>query len=695
MIRLCLIFILVLLSAVLWGQDYQQIVTTERTEIDTFYHSYIVADKYRWLENINSAETTDWIDRENKQSSGYLSKALYKTNAFNQIDKYALTEYSNPVKKGDYYFSYAYYNNLNNPALFYRSSYNTSPSIIVDPDYISMKDEIKLKGYAVSKDSKLLAYMFNRNGSDWAEIKVVSLQNGIHKADHLTGVKFSDVAWLGDGYFYTTFPQEEQFSETHGQRIFYHKIGTEQQEDKLIFGRKNNSPVQCDYIVTSDERFFVLKEINVRTGNLNLFFIDYQSEQPVLRPLIPNLKHDIDILDSHNGKFIAQSMQEANNGSIVEIDPANPFKWRAISTEFSAAILLKAIPFKDRIVAVYQAGQHPIITVIDYSGTVLYTLKMPVASTVNGFNGNSTDEELFFNLTSYTIPPVVYKFNIRTFKKEPAKQTSVNFDYTAIEYKEVEYQSKDDVAVSMVLVYEKGLKQDGNNPVILEAYGGFGVVNEPSFDPGIVYFIKSGGIYAFANIRGGGDEGEKWAEYGRGDNKQKSFDDFIAAAEYLIANKYTNRDKLASTGASNGGLVVAVAAIQRPDLFKAVVPVVAPLDMLRFEKFTIGHYHSDEYGTVKDSVSFTKLYGYSPYHNILEGTNYPAMLILTSDNDDRVPPFHSYKFAAELQSRSAQKNPVILKSEKNSGHSGASTFYTTLKEKANIYGFIMNELTER
>ena len=290
---------------------------------------------------------------------------------------------------------------------------------------------------------------------------------------------------------------------------------------------------------------------------------------------------------------------------------------------------------------------------------------------------------------------MVYKFNIRTFKKELTKQTSVNFDFNAIEYKEVEYKSKDSVAISMILVYEKGLKLDGNNPVILEAYGGFGSVNEPSFDPGIVYFIKSGGIYAFANIRGGGDNGEKWAMDGRGNNKQNSFDDFIAAAEYLIANKYTDKDKLASTGSSNGGLVVAVAAVQRPDLFKAVVPVVAPLDMLRFEKFTVGHWHSDEYGTVKDSVSFSKLYGYSPYHNIQEGINYPAMLILTSDNDDRVPPFHSYKFAAELQSRTAQKNPILLKSEKNSGHSGASTFFSALREKADIYGFIMNELTEK
>ena len=283
----------------------------------------------------------------------------------------------------------------------------------------------------------------------------------------------------------------------------------------------------------------------------------------------------------------------------------------------------------------------------------------------------------------------MYKFNIRTFKQELADQTVVTFGFINIEYKEVEYLSKDSVPVSMVLVYQKGLVNNGNNPAILKAYGGFGEVSSSAFDPGIVYFVKNGGVFAYANIRGGGDKGVSWAKAGRGNNKQKSFDDFIAAAEYLIGQKYTSKDKLAATGASNGGLVAAASAIQRPDLFKAVVPVVVPLDMLRFEKFTIGHAWTDEYGTVADSLSFTKLLAFSPCHQIKEGINYPAMLIVTSDNDDRVPPFHSYKFAARLQNRKAQKNPIYLKVEKKSGHYGASTLLTSIKEDADIYGFIM------
>ena len=389
----------------------------------------------------------------------------------------------------------------------------------------------------------------------------------------------------------------------------------------------------------------------------------------------------------------ATTSGESKFGSIIEIDPENPYKWRSLTAGFTDAVLLNVIPFDDRMVAVYQTDLHPVISVIDYAGTVLYQLKLPVATSVGGFSGNHSDEDLLFHIESYTMPPVVYNFNIRTYKKEAVKETSVNFKYDDIEYSQVEYLTSDSVRVSMILVYQKGLKLDGNNPAILEAYGGFNLVDLPSFDPGIVYFIKNGGVYAFANIRGGGDKGDQWAREGRGKNKQKSFDDFIAAAGFLIASKYTCRDKLAATGRANGGLVAAASAIQRPDLFRVVVPELAPLDMLRLEKFTVGHWNTEEYGTIRDSASFARLYAYSPFHNIRETVNYPAMLIVTAENDDRVPPFHSYKFAAALQNRKAQTNPILLKSARNSGHHGAPTFYTRIRDDASIFGFILNQLT--
>ncbi len=693
--RVIVIAILLFFQSFTWAQEYEQIIAKENIVNDTFFNKYIIEDKFRWLEDINSTQTKEWIEYQNQMSKVYLTKASNTTNSYITIDNYAVTEFRYTKKMGNYYFHYAYYNAHATPALFFQSSLNGDGAVLVDPNFISLKDNITLNGYSVSKDSKLLAYRFSRNGSDWNEIKVISLQTGLHKEDHLTGIKFSNIEWMGDGFFYSTFSQDAQFGETKGQRVFYHTIGTDQQQDKLIFERKNNLSLLFSYLTSSDEQYFILNEKNVQTEIMNIFYIDYKSDNPSIKPLITNQKSDIDVLDSHDGKFIANTLHDSNNGSIVEIDPANPYKWRAIAPGFSEALLLKAIPFKDRIVAIYQSNQRPIITIYDYSGTILFTLTMPMGSSVKGFSGNSSDEEMLYYYTSFISPPVVYKFNIKTFKKQLTTQTKASFTIDDIEYKEVEYLSKDSVAVPMILVYEKGIKLDGKNPTVLKAYGGFDIVEPPTFDPGIVYFIKSGGIFAFANIRGGGDKGIKWAKAGKGKNKQKSFDDFIAAAEYLINNNYTSKDKLAATGASNGGLVVAAATIQRPDLFKAVVPVVAPLDMLRFEQFTAGHWWIDEYGTVKDSVSFTRLNNFSPYHNVKEEINYPSMLVVTSDNDDRVPPFHSFKFVARLQGRSAQKNPILLRIEKNSGHNGASTWTSSVREEADIYGFIMNELMKK
>lgn len=686
--------LLIVLSFVLAAQEHVQTFSNEIVELDTFYNIYVIEDNCHWLENTSSEATIDWIENQNKRSKKYLSRVVNKTSSFKAINRYIYTEYDNPIKDGKYYFKYAFYNDLGVPALFYQTSLKSAPEIIVNPNFISKNDKITLKGYSVSKDSEYLAYQFSRNGSDWAEVKIVTLNHKEHKKDHLKGLKFSNIAWLGDGFFYSTIAQSGDFGKTIGQKVYYHKMDTEQSEDKLIFERKRNPSAQFSYITTSNERFFILKERNEKAGKINVFYIDYNSDIHSLRPLITNLNYDINIIDSHDGKFIATTSHNSNNGSIVEIDPENSLEWRSIALEFSEALLLKVIPFKDRVVAIYQSDQRPILTVLDYAGTLLYSLEFPVATSVSGFSGNFYDDEFLFNFSSYTVPPIVYKFNTKTFKKELTKMTTVTFDFNKIEYKQIEFLTKDSVNVPMILVYQKGIEFDGENPTILEAYGGFGSIVAPSFDPGIVHFVKKGGIYAFANIRGGGDKGIEWAEDGRGENKQNSFDDFISAAEFLIENKYTNSSKLAITGASNGGLVVAVAAIQRPDLFKAVVPIVAPLDMIRFEKFTIGHWHIDEYGTVTDSLGFTRLLSYSPYHNIKETINYPTMLVVTSENDDRVPPFHSYKFVAKLQNRIEQQNPIFLKIEKKSGHYGASTLYSGIREMADIYGFIIYELME-
>lgn len=677
------------------AQEYVPIFSNSVSVSDTFFRSSIVKDEFRWLEDTKSPETQSWVENQNRVSKKYLAKAGFNTNAFNQIDQYAYTRYDHPRKKGNYYFTYAYYNNVGSPALFCQNNLNDNPDLLVDPNFISMKDQIQLGNFEVSKDSKLLAYQYSRNGSDWQELNVISLKTRLHKSDHLTGLKYSAIAWQGDGFFYSTYSQENQFAETRNQKVMYHKLGTEQSEDQLIFERKNNPSATFGFITTSDERFFVLTETNNKAKIVNIYYIDYESETPVIKCLISNLHDNVNILDHHNGKFIATTSKESNNGMIVEIDPANPYKWKAIVSEYNDGLLLEVIPFKDRIVTMYQANQHPILMVYDYFGTALYSLEFPMVSSISGFSGESTDEEMLFDFESYTIPPVVFSFNIRTFERKLTKKTVVSFDFESIVYEEVEYMSSDSTMVPMVLIYQKGLEKNGKNPAVLEAYGGFGVVTSPAFDPGIIYFVKNGGVYAYANIRGGGDKGIEWVHQGRGLNKQNSINDFIAAAEYLVLKSYTSSNLLASMGSSHGGLIVAAAAIQSPGLFKAVIPIVAPLDLIRKENFTVGRMNSYEYGSVTDSLGFLNLLSYSPYHNIDEKTNYPAMLVITSENDDRVPPFHSYKFVAAMQSRDSQKNPIILKTELQSGHSGAASFRSHLSSIADIFGFILNEIKKQ
>ncbi len=687
-------FLLAVMS--LSAQNNIKIVAPPKVVTDTFFNKYRIKDPYRWLENLNSPQTQEWVKEENKLSKTVLAKASYHTNFYHDLEKYSLSRYRTPEKLGKYYFSYLYYDNTTVPALFYRRSMQGRPMLLVDPTTLTTKnsDIVMLQDYSVSKDSKYLAYLYNINGSDWRKIGVVDLETGKETSDHLTGIKFSGLVWRGHGFYYSVFSQNGKFGTTVDEKVYYHRLGTPQNDDKLIFKRKNTETT-CRYLMTSNERFLVIEEENRAKAKENIYYIDYQDKQPHIMPLVTHVPNAFSILDYHDGKFIARSFFHANNGCIVAIDPAHPYKLQTLVPAYSEALLLRVETFADRLVAVYQSNQHPILTVYNYSGKLLYTMKFPVASTLSGFYGGYYDPEIIFYFTSYTVPPVVYRFNLHSFKMELTDRTEVHFNFKDIVYREVEYPSKDSVMVPMILIYEKGLKRNGDNPAILKAYGGFGIVSSGHFNPGIVNFIHHGGLFAFANIRGGGDKGSAWAAAGKGIHKQNSFDDFIAAAEYLIKEGYTRKEKLGTTGASNGGLVVAACAIQRPDLFKVVVPEAAPLDMLRFEKFTAGHWWTREYGSAADSTGFKNLLQYSPYQNIKDSVNYPVMLVLTADNDDRVPPFNSYKFVARLQNRPAQKNLILLKSKHNAGHYHGSTWNLTLRETADIYGFILYELTKK
>ncbi|MBC5775247.1 S9 family peptidase [Pontibacter sp. KCTC 32443] len=691
--HILLLLSLCLQTSLLLAQQLEYPTTTKVAVTDTFYNQHIVRDEYRWLEAQNSPEVTKWVDEQNKLSKKHLVKASNQTNAFLAIDKYSYVSVSqNYTKVGNYYFRYYYYNNNGTPALYYKSEMSDKPEQddlhpLVDPLHISAKDKITLRGFDVSKNSELLAYQFSRNGSDWAEIKVVELKGAIHRKDHLKDVKFSSISWKGNGFFYAAYPNGGN------QKIFYHQMGTDQSDDKVIY-ESANPATTLDFLTTIDERYFVLTVRNEKNGSKTFYYIDYdEQEQSQLKPLLANIRFGLDILGTHNGKFIAQTNHNANFHRLIEIDPANPTNWKVIVPEFEKTAMLETFLSKDRIIVTYLTKGHPLLTVFDYTGKLLYKLDLPVATTIGNFTGSPDDEEILYRYSSFTFPTIVYKFNVKTFERKLTERTTVTYDLDKFEYKYVEYPAKDGTLIPMTLVYEKGLKLNGKNPTLLKTYGGFGAISEPGYSPGLIHFIKNGGVFAFASVRGGGELGSKWAMEGRGKYKQNTFDDFIAGAEYLISSGYTSPEKLATTGASNGGLVVATAAIQRPDLFKAVVPVVAPLDMLRFEKFTIGVFHTDEYGTVTNNEGFKSLINYSPLHNIKDNVNYPAMLIMTSDTDDRVPPLHSFKFAAKLQNSKAQTNPVLLRVEGQAGHYGANGIYSNVREEADIYAFIMQQLS--
>jgi prolyl oligopeptidase len=661
--------------------------------IDEFYKKYKVIDNYRWMEDQNSPELKKWVNEENAISDKFITRASNKNDAMQFITRLSNVDYHDPIKKGNYYFTYAYYDGISMPALFVQNSLaDDEPRVLIDPNFISHKDKIVIRDFEVSGNSKYIAYEYSRNGSDWVEINVSEIE-GPSLTDHLTNVKFSSIAWHGNGFFYSAYPRVTDLGRTQGQTILYHKLGSPQSDDAVAF-KRDNPTIQFNFLTTNDERYFILAEHNPATYTYSYYFIDYNDPEPSLKPLLINLKYSIDIIDSHNGKFIAKSFHNADKGSIVEIDPQNPLKWKAIAASYSEALLLNVVPLKDKIIAVYKSKFTPVIVAIDYNGKQLNSMSFPVGTSVRGFTGSPNDTELLYSFQSYTTPPVVYTLNTETFENKITRISSVNYDYKSFVYKELAYNTNDSVKVPMMLVYKKDIKLDGNNPVLLETYGGFGAISEPHFDPGLIYFLNKGGVYAYAYVRGGGELGSKWTSAGKGVNKQNSFSDFIAGAEYLIKEGYTSPSKLAISGGSNGGLVVAVVAIQRPDLFKAVIPVVAPLDMLRFENFTIGSFHTNEYGTVKDSTSFARLYNYSPYNNIKENVNYPAMLIITSENDDRVPPLHSFKFAAKLQSRPAQINPILLMVNKQAGHYGIgdNSFIADLREKANLYAFVVEML---
>ncbi len=696
--RLLYIIVFFYYSLPMGAQNYELIPARKLPVVDTFYQSFTIEDDYRWMEKMDSDELRQWVKLQNKQTKRFLAQIPKHKRFESKILDYSRYDYEKKLKNNmpdfdsvhQYNFEYQVYDDVSMRVLAYKGKGIHDYRVLVDPYDISETDNIYIMDYWSSTGEKYLAYEFSRNGSDKMEARIVSLADRKQLPDVLKGLMFTKLVWYkNDGFFYSTYDRKDKFGITSGQKVWYHKVGTGQYEDKLIFERKHFQNNNFRFKIVGNQKYLILDEYFPGKDKMNVFYFDLKTGNFNVKPLITNLNAKISVVGFRDGKFIAESAIGSGNGMVFEIDPAHPYKWKALTPYYSEAVLNSYLLSKKYIATVYLAS-NPVLVLLDYNMKVVHTVMLPKSTspTIIGIK----DNYLYYAYSSYTVPPVRFRLNLDNFKKTLVAKALVHYDFNKIVFENVEYVSNDSTKIPLTIVHRKDLVKDGSAPALLTAYGGYGVIDAPAFNPAIVAFVLGGGVYAYAHIRGGGEKGVKWAKAGRGFKKQQSFDDFAAAARYLINSRYTGSEHLASYGASNGGLVVAATAIQNPDLFKLVIPEVAVTDMLRFEKFTVGHFWADEYGTVNDSLSFLNLLSYAPYQNIRDEVNYPMMLVITSDHDDRVPPLHSYKFVARLQNRDAQGNPVYLMVEKKGGHNGVITNKSITNKMIDVYGLVLYEL---
>lgn len=672
----------------------QSTVTTPKKPSSYTKHGVTITDEYSWLENLKSPETVKWAEEENKIATAHLEEVEKKYNLEKKIrEYYQLNTSSLPQKKGKYFYSRYRKDNSKPASIFYRKTLEGEPIEILDPEKTFKDPNILLGNVYPSQSSSLLAYSVSLDGSDKNEIRFIDINKKQSLEDVLSNVKFSDASWNLDlGVFYKKNNNVNKTAADSTNQLYYHKLGTKQIDDKLIFDASKTGGWFKFY--TTRGRLIVIES---RASVTNYYQASLAGEDFYLEKFFTDETNGMGFLDYRNGQ-VYYSSKEFEWGEIRSFNIDKREEETVIVPQIYSQLLVDSYPTDDYIFCRYKTIGKNYIRVYDPTGKFIRKFDTP-----DGFEFGIKfyDEEtksLYVTLNSYVLPSITYKLNVETGEiiqyynqYMRAKPTIFPIDY--FETKSITYKSRDGKDVPITIVYKKGIKLDGNNPTLLKAYGGFGLVGSPSFSAGLLCFLENGGVFANAEIRGGGEKGLKWTKDGRGLKKMNSFNDFIDAAEYLIKEKYTSPNKLAITGGSYGGLVVGVAITKRPELFKVAIPRVGVFDMIKFDQYTVGAYHLKEYGNPAIKEEFESLLNYSPYHNINENVNYPVSLIITSENDDRVVPLHSYKFAAKLQNREAQKNPIYLQTLSNSGHYGkVSTYDNYIKSEVEFYSFLLYHL---
>jgi len=664
------------------------------------YHGVKVADPYRWLEDLDSAETRTWVEAENQLAFGYLKEIPAVEKIKERLTKlWNYERFGVPFKEGNRYF-YTRNTGLQNQGVLYSvASLADEPKLLLDPNTLSTDGTVALSGLSISHDGRFMAYSLSASGSDWQEWKVRDIETGKDTSDDLKWVKFSGAAWLGsDGFFYSRYdePKENSLKDTnYFQKLYYHRLGTPQAADELVYERPDQKEWLFGGSVTDDSRYLI---INVSEGTDSKNRVYYKDlalsvRNPPAVKLLDGFDAAYNFIDNDGPMFWFQTDLDAPRGKIIGIDITRPERknWKVIVPE--AAETLQGVTFVNNVfVADYLKDAHAQFKIYDRAGKFVREVEFPGMGAVSGFAGKAKDKESFYAYTSFTTPTTIYRYDMVTGKSTVFRRPQVDFKPDDFETKQVFYKSKDGTSVPMFITHKKGLKLDGSNPAYLYGYGGFDVSLTPAFSVGNLVWMEMGGVYAQPNLRGGGEYGEEWHKAGMKLRKQNVFDDFIAAAEWLIANKYTSTPKLAIAGASNGGLLVGAVLTQRPDLFGAALPGVGVLDMLRFQKFTIGWAWVSDYGSSDNASDFKAQYAYSPLHNIKSGTAYPPTLITTADHDDRVWPGHSFKFAAALQAAQAGPAPILIRIETKAGHGAGKPTSKIIEELADQWGFLVRVL---
>lgn len=673
---------------------------TNQVEQSDNYHGVEVKDPYRWLENPVSESTKAWITAQNQVTTAYLENIAVKSKIQQRLTYlWDYEKYGSPFKRGQRYFYFKNDGLQNQSVLYTLQSLDDEAKVLLDPNTLSSDGTVALSGLSISDDGRWMAYGLSSAGSDWVEYRVKNIATGEDTPDRLKWVKFSGASWTKDnqGFFYSRYDEPNEQTKladvNYYQKLFYHRLGTEQTEDTLIYHRRDQKEWGFSGSVTEDGKYLIIS-VWLGTDSKNLvFYKNLEQPDSEVVELISDFEASYSVIDHDGDVFWVQTDLDAPRGKVIAIALNNPdcSNWQEIIPEAPETLQSVGL-LNNQFVAGYLKDARSLYLIFDLDGTLVREVELPGIGSAGGFGGERYDTETFYTFTSFTTPATIYRYDMTTGESQLFRQPLVDFDPNEYQTQQIFYSSQDGTKIPMFITHKKGIELDGNNPTYLYAYGGFNISLTPNFSISNLVWLEMGGIYAVPNLRGGGEYGEAWHQAGMKERKQNVFDDFIAAAQWLIDQKYTSKSKLAIAGGSNGGLLVGACMTQRPDLFAAVIPAVGVLDMLRFHKFTIGWAWCSEYGNPDNEQDFKTLYAYSPLHNLKEGIAYPATMITTADHDDRVVPAHSFKFAAALQAAHQGDNPVLIRIETKAGHGAGKPTSKIIEEAADKWAFLVANL---